>query len=60
MKNLTGVLTTFAHYTNEERIKNKIEAKHVSTLADWQSMIRSYLTAHGMAVAKHWSQETSA
>ncbi len=54
VKSLAAVLTTFAHYSNDERIKNKIEAKHVSTLADWKFMIRQYMTAHQIAVSKHW------
>ena len=54
VKSLTGVLKTFASYTNDERIKNKIEAKHVSTLADWRFMVRQYITAHQIAVSKHW------
>ncbi|MBI2176549.1 hypothetical protein HYU40_04375 [Candidatus Woesearchaeota archaeon] len=54
VKSLATVLTTFAHYTNEERIKNKIEAKHVSSLADWKFMIRQYMTAHQVAASRHW------
>ncbi len=54
VKSLAGVLKTFAGYTNDERIKNKIEAKHVSSLADWKFMIRQYITAHQIAVSKHW------
>ncbi len=54
LKSLAVVLKTFAGYTNDERIKNKIEAKHVSSLADWKFMIRQYITAHQIAVSKHW------
>ncbi len=54
VKSLAGILTTFARYSNDERIKNKIEAKHVSTLADWKFMVRQYLAAHQIAVSKHW------
>ncbi|MEK6854131.1 MAG: glycosyltransferase, partial [Nanoarchaeota archaeon] len=54
VKNLAAVLLTFAKYSSEERIKNKIEAKHVSTLADWKFMIKQYISAHQIAVSKHW------
>ncbi len=54
VKSLADVLITFAKYSNDERIKNKIEAKHVSTLADWKFMIRQYIAAHQIAVGKHW------
>lgn len=53
-KSLSEVLITFAGYSNDERIKNKIEAKHVSTLADWKFMVRQYISAHQIAVGKHW------
>ncbi|MBI3037231.1 glycosyltransferase [Candidatus Woesearchaeota archaeon] len=54
VKSLSGVLLTFANYSNEERIKNKIEAKHVSSLADWKFMVRQYVAAHQIAVGKRF------
>ncbi|MBI2144337.1 glycogen/starch synthase [Candidatus Woesearchaeota archaeon] len=54
VKSLSAVLLSFAKYSNDERIKNKIEAKHVSTLADWRFMVKQYIAAHQIAVSKHW------
>ena len=51
---LAEVMTTFAKYSNDERIKNKIEANHVSRLADWKFMVKQYMAAHQIAVDKHW------
>lgn len=53
VKSLANVLITFANYSQDERIKNKIEAKHVSSLADWKFMVKQYIAAHRTAVSKH-------
>ncbi len=54
VKRLSEVLLGFANFSQDNRIKNKIEAKRVSALADWKSMIKQYFAAHQLAIGKHW------
>lgn len=42
----------FANLPKEERIKNKIEAKRLSALADWELLVENYIKAHNLAVKK--------
>jgi glycogen synthase len=56
VKSLSAIMLNFARFSSEDRIKNKIEAKHLSALADWKSMIRQYLAAHQIAISKHWGE----
>ncbi|MBD3209545.1 glycogen/starch synthase [Candidatus Woesearchaeota archaeon] len=36
--------------SHEERVQNKIHAKELSRLADWQELIKHYVEAHNMAL----------
>ncbi|RME32073.1 hypothetical protein D6789_00755 [Candidatus Woesearchaeota archaeon] len=44
-------LLAFAQLSHEDRVQNKIAAKALSALCDWQSFIAYYLEAHKKALA---------
>ena len=50
--NLFDVLYKYSQYDREERIKNKIEARRLASLADWDKLIENYLAAYKLAVEK--------
>ena len=45
-------LNYFSSLTREERIRNKIESKHLSSLVDWSKLIIYYIRAHDKAIEK--------
>jgi len=50
----TEELVDYMHFilntTKKERVNKKIEAKRLSELADWQSLIKNYLSAYELAL----------
>jgi len=50
----TRQLVDYMHFilntTRKERVNKKIEAKRLSELADWQSLIKNYLSAYMLAI----------
>lgn len=40
------------HTTRKERVAKKIEAKRLAELADWQKLIKNYITAYDIALKK--------
>ena len=52
-----SVLHEYTHYTREERIKNKIEARRLAALADWSKLIGNYFAAHRMAIEKTYGKQ---
>lgn len=56
----TQQLVDYLHFilntTKKERVAKKIEAKRLSELADWQSLIKNYLAAYEIAIKKEKNQ----
>jgi len=52
----TAELVDYMHFilntTKKERVAKKIEAKRLSELADWQSLMKNYLDAYTLALRK--------
>lgn len=46
------VLWRYAMFEHNERVENKISAKHLSRLADWSFLVTNYISAHNMALEK--------
>ena len=49
---LSEFMYWFASLSKPERVRNKIEAKKLSELADWGILIENYINAHNLAVQK--------
>lgn len=52
LEELTNLLYDLVHLSKIERIKNKISAKNLSSLFDWDYLIVNYLKAYEMAFDK--------
>ncbi len=52
MNDLTNFMYNFSELSKEERIKRKLEAKHIADLADWKEMVKYYIQAHNLALKK--------
>jgi glycogen(starch) synthase len=52
VKDLASFMYRFAHFSKEERVKNKIEAKRIASLADWKILSGNYIEAHNLAISK--------
>jgi glycogen(starch) synthase len=50
--NLTNMMYDFSKLSREDRIKRKLNAKHVADSADWANMVKYYIRAHNMALKK--------
>ncbi len=46
----------YADLSKEDRIKNKLEAKHLAALADWKTFVVHYIEAHNIAADKVFRQ----
>jgi len=55
IEELKKIMYNYVHFTKEERIKNKIEAKKRASLADWKNFVKYYIQAHELAADKKWS-----
>lgn len=53
--NLFEVLYKFTGLDREARIDNKIEARRLASLADWDKLIENYIKAHELAASKVYS-----
>ncbi len=53
---LAGIMHSFSKLSREERIKNKIEAKHASELANWETLVAKYFEAHRLASEKFYGK----
>jgi glycogen(starch) synthase len=49
---LSNFMNWYVKLSKAERVKNKIEAKKISELADWSILIKYYIEAHNKAVEK--------
>lgn len=53
--NLFRTIYRFSTFTKEERIRNKIEAKRLASLVDWEILIPNYIKAHKLAIERVYS-----
>ena len=53
IKDLTKILLKYYKLNQKERVQQKIEAKHLSSLADWNMFIENYVEAHNLAMSKN-------
>ena len=51
---LSNFMLKFISFSKHDRVQNKIEAKRLSSLADWKLFINYYLDAHNSAVSKRF------
>ncbi len=49
---LFDILKQYVSFSKEERITNKIEARHLAGLADWKNLVKFYEEAHNNAAKK--------
>lgn len=47
---LTKILYDFLKFSTNQRVENKIQARKIADLADWEILIKNYITAHNKAV----------
>jgi glycogen(starch) synthase len=52
VEELANALYYFSSLSKQERIKNKMEAQRLATLADWEVLIKNYIEAYNLAVKK--------
>jgi len=49
---LADIMYKFAMLSHNDRVRNKIMAKNLSNLADWQGLIKNYVLAHNLALKR--------
>ncbi|MCX7766954.1 MAG: glycosyltransferase, partial [Candidatus Sumerlaeia bacterium] len=49
---LFNILYNFSRLTHEERVENKMNAKKLARLSDWETLIENYIKAHNIALSK--------
>ncbi|MBI2574692.1 glycogen/starch synthase [Candidatus Woesearchaeota archaeon] len=54
---LAEIMYRYSKLTKEERIKNKIEAKHAAGHADWKNLVKNYFDAHQLALKKRFGEK---
>ncbi len=52
VESLSDVLYDYSRLDTSTRVKQKIRAKELSTLADWKIFVKNYFDAHDLAVKK--------
>ncbi|MBR9677016.1 glycosyltransferase [Candidatus Woesearchaeota archaeon] len=52
LKQFTSILHSYATMHRPERVKQKIIAKNLSTIADWRLLIKNYIDAHNLALTR--------
>jgi len=52
---LTNYMYEYSQHNQEERVKDKMAAKRVAGLADWNHLIDNYTKAHDLAIDKKWN-----
>ena len=53
---LFSTLHAFAIMSREERTKNKLEARRVASMVDWEMLVENYFEAHDFAMKKALSR----
>ncbi|NQV09399.1 glycogen/starch synthase [Candidatus Woesearchaeota archaeon] len=54
-EDLNKIMYDYVHFTKDQRVRNKIKAKKIASLADWKNFVQFYIKAHNKAVDKKWS-----
>ncbi len=54
VESLVDVMHSFVLMPKEERIRNKIQARHIAGHADWKDFAKHYFDAHVLAAKKQW------
>lgn len=49
---LFNIMYNFSRLTHEERVENKMNAKKLARLSDWETLIENYIKAHNIALSK--------
>ncbi|MCK5107387.1 MAG: glycosyltransferase [Nanoarchaeota archaeon] len=52
-KELAKLILKYYKYSPKERVQQKVEAKHLASLADWNTFIENYVEAHNLALSKN-------
>ena len=52
IKDLCGFMYYFVNLSKHDRVKNKLEAKRLAGLADWEILVENYIIAHNKAAEK--------
>jgi len=52
VKELTNSFYYFSSLSKQDRIKNKMEAQRLASLADWDVLIKNYIEAHNLAIKR--------
>ena len=50
INDFVDILYKFTLFTKKERIDNKIKAREVAFLADWEEFVKYYIEAHNRAI----------
>ncbi len=58
VEELSEVLYLYSKMSKEERIRNKIEARHLASHADWKNFIKFYLEAYKLSEIKRWKSDS--
>ncbi|MBI4438642.1 hypothetical protein HY640_01795 [Candidatus Woesearchaeota archaeon] len=53
---LAEIMYNYSQMSKEERVRNKIEARHIASHADWKNFVRFYIEAHRMAALRKWGK----
>jgi glycogen(starch) synthase len=56
MKDFSDTLHKFSKFNAKERVQQKILAKELSNLADWNTLVKNYFDAHDLAIKKVYNQ----
>ncbi|MFC1691260.1 glycogen/starch synthase [Nanoarchaeota archaeon] len=52
VNHFTEILYNFTNLTEKQRVQQKIKAKELSALADWNEFIKNYFNAYSIAISK--------
>ncbi len=47
---ITKILYNFLKFSTNQRVENKIQARNIANMADWEILIKNYITAHNKAI----------
>ncbi len=53
VEQLTKIFSKFKSLSKQDRIENKLRAKRLADMADWNILIENYLEAHNLAVERN-------
>ncbi|MBI1935405.1 hypothetical protein HYS31_03110 [Candidatus Woesearchaeota archaeon] len=53
---LVDVMLSFAEFSKEDRIANKLQARKIASMADWKIFVNNYIEAHNYAISRVYKQ----